>query len=542
MENASPPVFPEANYCHQELKEYSDNPLISALPPILSPKEAVNLLKRSPDFDERERNLGGHIRSHAIARISTSFFYPMSKHIVLERKISRMIRQGYIGRNPNNTCYKKHLNNGYERIVKKDLNADLYADVKSTASSMTLFGVSGTGKTSAFEKILSQYPPGIYHPEYHIIQIPWIRVESPHDGTLTEFCLQFFVEVDRRLKTNYYKKYGGSRKGIAYLITSVAQVVNLHCIGLLVVDEFQHINLAKGGGEKKMINFLVTLINTIGVPIVLIGTPKALSLFSKEFRSARRSVGEGNISWDRLERDAHWEAFVDELWKYQWLRASRPPTDEVRDKIYELSQGVMDIVIKLFCLSQARAILLKGEEFVSAGLLQQVYDDEFKPVHKMLEALRSRDPNEIFKYGDLAVPSLERLLVGAFDHLIRSETKQKEREDNSQIESAEKLGKAIDILTRTGVAEDVVRPLVKDLLNKHPDYPVMDIVHGALTAIKGEPKRNPPKQKPAKVDPKSWAQLDEDDLRGIFARKTGSAYSALQENEVITDINMCRRA
>ncbi len=39
-----------------------------------------------------------------------------------------------------------------------------------------------------------------------------------------------------------------------------------------------------------MLNFFVTLVNTIGLPVILVGTPKARDIFEKDFRSARRSV------------------------------------------------------------------------------------------------------------------------------------------------------------------------------------------------------------------------------------------------------------
>ena len=61
-----------------------------------------------------------------------------------------------------------------------------------------------------------------------------------------------------------------------------------------------------------------------------------------------------------------------------------------RDRWYSLSQGVLDIVVKLFVLAQLRAIAT-GIERVTPELLQKVYDDELIPVHPMLDALRRND-------------------------------------------------------------------------------------------------------------------------------------------------------
>lgn len=93
-------VIPLARYQEQQLPEYQDNPLISALPPIPDLQEVVGLLQQLPGFEPQEALLDGRLRAHAIARLLHGFFQPLSHHLELESKISLMIRQGYIGRNP----------------------------------------------------------------------------------------------------------------------------------------------------------------------------------------------------------------------------------------------------------------------------------------------------------------------------------------------------------------------------------------------------------------------------------------------------------
>ncbi|MCU7819741.1 MAG: ATP-binding protein [gamma proteobacterium symbiont of Lucinoma myriamae] len=437
-------LIKEAQYIDPGLPEYAENPLISALPEIMDKKEATKLLRTLPRYNEEEINIPGHIRVHAIARIVTSFYQPLLIHIVLERKLSQMMRQGYLGRNPKSANFKKQLNNGYERILKKDLTAYVHENVDSTASSMALLGVSGSGKTTTLNKLLSAYPRAIYHPDYNLIQVPWLKVDCPHDGSLSELCLSFFYALDRRLGTNYAKKYGGSRKGIGYLLTSVAQLANIHVIGVLVIDEFQHLSLAKGGGSKKMLNFLVTLVNTIGVSVIIVGTPQAMPIFAGEFRQARRSTGEGSMLWDRLKRDASWDKLVDVLWKYQWLNNKQAIDDDIKDVLYDLTQGVFDILIKLFCLTQARAIIL-DEETITIGLLKKVYDDEFIPVHKMLAALRSKDADKIAKYGDLKMPNIEAKMIQSFENQMAMENTGEEIEDSINAEDPDKAKSIIKI-------------------------------------------------------------------------------------------------
>ena len=101
-------------------------------------------------------------------------------------------------------------------------------------------------------------------------------------------------------------------------------------------------------------------------------------------------------------------AFTDKLWQYQWLQQrDENLSDEVRDCWFELSQGVLDIVVKLFVLAQLRAIATRIER-ITPQLLRQVYEDELKPVHAMLAALRSKDPELIARYSDLSIPDIEQ--------------------------------------------------------------------------------------------------------------------------------------
>lgn len=59
-----------------------------------------------------------------------------------------------------------------------------------------------------------------------------------------------------------------------------------------------------------MLNFFVTLSNTVGIPTVLIGTSKAQQLFKGNFRQARRAASDGSIIWDRMAKDSEeWEFF-----------------------------------------------------------------------------------------------------------------------------------------------------------------------------------------------------------------------------------------
>lgn len=114
--------IPLARYQDQQLPEYEGNPLISALPPIPDLQAVVSQLQALPSFSPKEAFLDGRVRAHAIARLLHGFFQPLNHHLELESKISLMIRQGYIGRNPANGAWYSHLQNGYRRVEEEDLD------------------------------------------------------------------------------------------------------------------------------------------------------------------------------------------------------------------------------------------------------------------------------------------------------------------------------------------------------------------------------------------------------------------------------------
>lgn len=60
-----------------------------------------------------------------------------------------------------------------------------------------------------------------------------------------------------------------------------------------------------------MHNFFVSLVNTIGVPIIQVGTHRASKFFQRTFRAARRVSGLGSIRWDKVASGRALEASVE---------------------------------------------------------------------------------------------------------------------------------------------------------------------------------------------------------------------------------------
>lgn len=520
-----------AVYRDTGVEAYKANPLIEALPPLLDAYDATLELKSTMKFAISDLSQPKVVRAHNICRIQDDFFQPLGSHMVLNERVSIMIRGGYVGRNPQTGMLQRHLQNGYERVQSGELSAFRYDDVGSTAQSTVLIGCSGSGKTTSLKRVLSAYPQVIYHPDMNLEQVVYLKIDCSHNGSLKEICLNFFRALDRALGESYEKRYGLKKHGIETMLALMAQIANAHALGLLVIDEIQHLSRSKSGGSQEMLNFFVTMVNTIGVPVMLIGTPKARDIFEADLRSARRVAGFGAIYWEPMKQyikgslNNQWVAFTDNLWKLQLLqKRDLLLSDDIRSLWFDLSQGVMDIVVKLFILAQLRALAL-GKERITTGLLQQVYDDDLIPVHPMLEALRSGIPERIARYSDLMVPEMDKKLIQLQRAIaaIPLETP----ETLALKELATEDEQRIYVMLQEDYDSILLVKTIRNAFSQHPQLTrqqLLPIILEWLTEPPKEPdvtaKIEQSHNRPKIIKSKNWGDLGADSLRYMYSQNS----------------------
>lgn len=394
-----------ATYTSSPVFEYCDNPLIEALPPILSEQDAAGLIANFPQGSENERSLPKEVRLHCIDRLRT-VVQPLPIHLELESCISSLLRSGYVSRNPMLASTWRHLH-----ALSTDRRS--MSNFQSSASTFSLVGLSGIGKTTALNSILRLYPQTILHKRYKDrefihTQIVWLRIECPFDGSLSGLCHAFFRAVDQALGQEKYAKRYKSKGGILEMIQRMEQIASTYFIGAIFIDELQHLKAAKTGGKENMLNFFVNLINVIGIPVAFIGNTSMVELFADVLRNARRACGLGLYDFKQPEEnDPAWQLMVETIWEYQWVSNPAPLTDSIRHILYDLTQGVTDFLAKLMILGQRYAIQ-SNEETLTEHVFQHVADTKMKLLKPALAVLRSRDPKKMRKFEDL-MPTDEQL-------------------------------------------------------------------------------------------------------------------------------------
>lgn len=417
----------QADYKKQVIFDYEGNPLIEALPAIMSKDEFSSAVTYYPPYKDEERFLGSEYRLHCVMRL-LKYFQPMGKHIDLEQRISRVLRYGYLARNPLLPEYKARL-----RELKKMLLAEFsnqkeveelkhrVNDADTPTSGFTVIGVSGVGKTTALKKIIQLYSQVILH---SMGSIYWER---------------FKIETDT---------------------------------------------------EKKLWNFLIK-----------------------------------------------------ELFAHQWTEEKADFDEEFSQVLYDESQGVTDIAVKLYMLSQFRAIVTPKIKKIAPSLMRQVALDSLKLVRPMLDALRSGEPERIARYADIDPIDIEEFYEGYKAKLNIHEQKRLEQlreKMKAQVNHAPELNQIISGLLDLDIPPKTAKMFAeKALAVRENDDTLAKLTKNAYQLALAMPSvtiaEPPPPSKESKPvkSPKKYATGD---LRIIVSEaklSQVSAYEGLQNNGVI---------
>lgn len=406
-----------AHYNPQRIPQFAGNPLIEALPPSMPDEELIRALSLSPNFMPEQRDWVTYERIMMLESLK-NFMVPLRSHVKLARALDSMLRSGYVGRVPRTPAHAGISQKIYAyQMAGRPFSQS--ANTRTPQLSTSLIGISGMGKTTAVNRWCAHLPRVIFHPELNLYQIPYLHVEMPSDGASVKGLAHGILQkVDELIpEADYYDLFAAKgRAGTDTLMRGVARVMHLHSVGILICDEVQNLANAKKGGQTVMTE-LVSACNDLKVPILFIGTNKAAKVLNVDFRQARRSTGHGIEPWDRLylgnagER-TEWDFFLEVLWRYQWVRNPVPLDPHFVHVMYEASQGVIDLAIKVFASAQVHA-MLDGTEVLTPALIARVFDEQFTLMHPMVQALRSGAPEALCVFDDIAPLNLAQHLEAA---------------------------------------------------------------------------------------------------------------------------------
>jgi hypothetical protein len=473
-----PPWAKEASYYDgQILPEHRSNALISALGPYISDKEFAVRLASKIEFEEVERQYSAEYRMHAVARLQY-IRVVRPPNIKFASDVHRLIRSHLMPYD-----IRDNGLDDFESLFEEGASDGVF---DGSASSMGhayctgIFGISGVGKTSAAMSALTMLPQVILHRKYGVAQVVWMRIDCPKTLSLKATLMAIVAEYDRLLGTRYTKEVPKGSTWEVYA-NKVARISRKHFTGMIVLDEIQFA-LDAARRTDPLLDFFVYFSNKLQLPLMMLGTPRAETLFAKTFYLARRCVSGGVTRWTRITAPRDWHAVCKKVWNYQWLRKLSPLNKKLERYLLNLTAGILGVFLPLFQLAQYRAIRLGGEhEKLDADLFYAVLHEEMSLIVPMLEAIRSGKADQMSKFDDI----LSECMTGIRKKLDDEAAQHQGYEELLASAKLEALSDAVSRLMEISVSQELAYSLVTSVQEAHPNATSKQLFQEAARRLVG---------------------------------------------------------
>jgi hypothetical protein len=440
-----------AEYHEQFVPEFRGSPFLETLPEVMEPEEMRQvMLERPKEYNFEAVRTLSPAKRRLLAGGILYYRDAVGIHTELAARLTNLLRWGYVARNPIHPAFQAATQARERSLRVTGTGEDLFVSAAPlpqqywpTATGLTLLGITGIGKTVAVEAWMKLYPQLYVHTEYQgraftHTQVTYLRLQCPRNGSLHDLIENFFQSMDALhysvpIDTGYRDAYKKGRRTIQELIPDMARLASQHGLGLLILDEVQ--DLAPRGAPA-ILSFLVQMVNTIGVPIVLVGGLEALPLLTEQFRQARRGQTEGDMIIGRAEEGPDFRAFCERLWEFQYTLERTPLTDAIVDALYDGAQGITQYVILLHKLSQERAITL-DQPRVTPGLIRSVARDSLNLSRPVINTIKAGNKEFLRRMPDVELPDgYEAVPFLRGDRIARERKKESERAEAAAVDSA----------------------------------------------------------------------------------------------------------
>lgn len=470
----------DAFYHKQRLIEFIGNPLIESLPPPEDPEMYPKLLMAFPDYSENEREEKAQWRLAQLQRIA-HVHLPTNADSMLLLNISRCLRWSYVDRNP--IPFKDVKRFIEAEGMKVTDNQERYLTTfKAPIYGFPVLGISGVGKTTSVENVLSLFPQFIGHTKFRDVnfeaeQLVWLKVDCPSDGTPKGLCSSVLGGIDKVLGTHYTESILRNRMSKDVLLIKVSKLIRSLYLGILIIDDIQNLCGAKENVTDELLNFMVSLANNLSIPVIMVGSPKILKLLQREFQQAKRASGEGEIRMELMRKDSQeWKRFIRTIWRYQYTAKRVELSDEMEETFFNESVGNPFVVATLYKIVQDEAIISKKETFNIADV-KRVSKDKMGLTANMRKNMLAGVDVELNAYKRLWDV---RTMTGMPDSTTKKDTNtQKISEDTFNLLVVEVAAKLEKLLMDGNAAKSLARQAVAAF----PNEKNKDVLYGYAVAL-----------------------------------------------------------
>ena len=368
--------------------------LVKKLPPMLTGLELEQALTILPEYDPGIKNENTAARLIALSDMYKVFVpTQMSKEIYAKMYLA-LLRS--LQKKESKLAIRQYAEN--HRATRQQE----YSGILGGSDSFTIIGQSGIGKSSSISRIVqlltSEEIIEVKNPSAKII--PCVTVQTPFDSSVKGLLLEILRVVDEKLGSKYYANALRTKSTIDMLIGSVSQVALNH-IGLLVVDEIQHVVNHRHG--KTLIGCLTQLINNSGIAIAMVGTPESAAFFTQAMQLARRALG---LQYSPLEYGEEFQNLCKILFAYQYVKHRTPLDASIIHWLYEHSNGNISTVVSLIHDAQEIAIL-DGSETLDLNTLRAAYQNRIAMLHPYITVQSKPQTTSTKKLQAKTLPEVE---------------------------------------------------------------------------------------------------------------------------------------
>jgi hypothetical protein len=243
----------------------------------------------------------------------------------------------------------------------------------------TLIGIPGVGKTSALWAVLNTIGPTVtQHKSYmgepfNELQILYIVYTLSSKPTLKAISVGIREYADELVRIASSEKIllnrsAGSRRDV---VASPKTIFAGHHVALLVIDGVEDISLAGTSGLGELSRSIREL-QKIGVSVLFVGTYATEDRIMEDPSAAQRCCDGFHARFEHYKspKDTDYIAFTSAMEIFQWIKHPAPMS-ELREALYDCSQGVTRVFLDLYMVSQIISID-SGKEKLNPDFIRKV--------------------------------------------------------------------------------------------------------------------------------------------------------------------------
>lgn len=413
-----------AKYRTADEEGFANNIYLDALPLVPSDEDGVKWLGYFPEYSPVVRTFS-KVRRMELTNDLYELVVPLGTSVALMRDTLELARAGYKRRNPF-TKEDFAISNDLYQLAMKGVYRPPPRRRGCLQFSLGLTGASGCGKSFTLRRISELLPKAIHHELYGKWQLPFLFIEMSPDGeSVHTIADQLFEQLDQHLPGENYSHLHRGGNAAQRLIIAFSHSYK-HGVGAVIIDEKQnqkgigkdpenrrrHVRDKRPKDETALSKHLVMASNISHIPLVMSGTLETLHMLGARMTGARRLTGRGSATWLPLEptfdpdRPGDFERLMKALWRYQYTTEATPRIGKKwLSLFYRLSQGITDVVVKLYVGSQRMAVNA-DLPFMTHEIVEAAYKRGHEHSRFVIEGLEKRDPVRLPLMTDVYYPGV----------------------------------------------------------------------------------------------------------------------------------------